>query len=70
MCLTIKKIMKNKTKNTEFIQLTELWQDGEYNQVGAIINKEGWTPSSVAEFCAYVNRFLGSNQLNLLYKFL
>ena len=57
-------------KHTEYINLTELWQDGEYNQVGSVINKEGWSPAKVAEFCAYMNRFLGSNQLNLLYKFL
>jgi len=57
-------------KNTEYIELTELWQDGEFNKVGSIINKEQWSPANVAEFCAYVNRFLGGNQLNLLYKFL
>ena len=57
-------------KPTEYIELTELWQDGDYNEVGSIINNENWSPSRVAEFCAYVNRFLGSNQLNLLYKFL
>jgi len=57
-------------KNTEYIELTELWQDGEFNEVGSIINKEQWSSARIAEFCAYVNRFLGSNQLNLLYKFL
>ena len=57
-------------KHTEYIELTELWQDGDYNEVGSIINREKWTQSKVAEFCAYLNRFLGSNQLNLLYKFL
>jgi hypothetical protein len=57
-------------KPTEYINLTELWQDGEYNQVGSIIKEEEWSPARVAEFCAYVNRFLGSRELNLLYKFL
>jgi len=57
-------------KPTEYINLTELWQDGEYNQVGSIINQEEWSPARVAEFCSYVNRFLGSRELNLLYKFL
>ena len=57
-------------QHTKYIDLTELWQDGEYSEVGSIINREGWSPARVAEFCAYVNRFLGSNQLNLLYKFL
>ena len=57
-------------KPTEYINLTELWQDGEYNQVGSIIKQEEWSPARVAEFCPYVNRFLGSRELNLLYKFL
>ncbi len=57
-------------KNTEYIELTELWQDGEYAEVGNIINNENWKPVRVVEFCAYFNKFLGSNQLNLLYKFL
>ena len=57
-------------KQTEYIELTELWQDGDYYEVGSIINKEEWSPARVAEFCAYVNRYLGGSQLNLLYKFL
>jgi hypothetical protein len=55
---------------TEFITLTELWQDGEYIEVGNIINEEGWSPNRVAEFCVYVYKYLGTNQLDLLYKFL
>ena len=57
-------------KLTEYIELTELWQDGSYSDVANIINGENWNPARVAEFCAYFNKFLGSNQLNLLYKFL
>ena len=57
-------------KTTEFIDLTELWQDGGYYEVGSIINKENWSPSKVAEFCSYVAKYLGLTQLNLLYKFL
>lgn len=59
------------TKNTtEFIQLTELWKDGEYNTLGRIINEESWGIAQVAEFCAYFAKHLGLNQLNILYKFL
>ena len=54
---------------TEFIDLTELWQDGEYNKVGEIINNERWSRARVAEFSAYFGRYLPT-QLNLLYKFL
>ena len=57
-------------KNTEFIELTELWQDGDYYKVGSTINTEKWTQARVAEFCAYVSKYLGTSQLNLLYKFL
>ena len=56
--------------NTEFIQLTELWQDREYSQVGRIINEEEWNRNEVAEFCAYFAKYVGLNQLNILYKFL
>ena len=57
-------------KYTEFIELTELWQDGDYAEVAHIVNTENWKPNRVAEFCSYFNRFLGTNQLNLLHKFL
>jgi hypothetical protein len=57
-------------KNTEYIALTELWQDGKYNNVANIINNENWSPSRVAEFCAYFNKYLGTEQLNVLYKLL
>jgi len=57
-------------KDTEFLELTELWQDGDYHGVGSIINKESWKPARVAEFCAYVAKYLGLNQLEVLYKFL
>tara|TARA_A200000159_G_C7272601_1_gene317945 strand:+ start:76 stop:279 length:204 start_codon:yes stop_codon:yes gene_type:complete len=56
--------------NTEYINLTEMWQDGEYADVARIINEEHWSRAEVAEFCAYFNKYLGSDQLNVLYKFL
>ena len=54
---------------TEFVDLTELWQDGEYSKVGEIINNERWSRARVAEFSAYFGKYLPT-QLNLLYKFL
>ena len=56
--------------NTEYIKLTELWQDGDFNEVGTIINAEKWNPRRVSEFCAYFSKYLGNAQLELLYKFL
>lgn len=55
---------------TEYIVLTELWQDCQFNEVAEIINNEKWNPARIAEFCSYFNRYLGFNQLNVLYKFL
>tara|TARA_Y100001938_G_scaffold149975_1_gene238995 strand:+ start:1553 stop:1729 length:177 start_codon:yes stop_codon:yes gene_type:complete len=56
--------------DTEFIKVTEMWQDGKYIEVGDLINKEEWDSSKVAEFCAYLNKYLGSRQLDIFYKFL
>ena len=56
-------------KNTEFIKLTELWHDGDYYRVGSIINKEKWSQGRIAEFCAYVSKYIPS-ALPTLYKFL
>ena len=62
--------MIEKTKYTEFITLTEMWQDGKYLEVGNIIASENWSPSTTAEFCAYFCKFLGTTQLEILYKFI
>lgn len=64
---------KNKYMNkntTEYAQLTELWKDGEYARLGSIIKEESWGNAKVAEFCAYFAKYMGLNQLNILYKFL
>ena len=58
---------KNK-KRVSFIDLTELWQDGKYSEVGDAIR--GWNARQVTEFCAYFSKYLGTTQLDILYKFL
>jgi len=66
-------VIMNNTKqntNTEYIKLTDLWQEGQYIKVGEIINEENWSPSRVAEFCAYFNKYLGATQLNVLHRLL
>lgn len=55
--------------NTEHIKLTDLLHDGNYNKVGQIINEENWSQSEVAEFCAYLSKFLPS-ALPVFHKFL
>lgn len=47
-----------------------MWQDGKYIEVGDVICEEEWPPKRVAEFCVYVYRYLGTNQLDILYKFM
>jgi hypothetical protein len=56
--------------NTEYITLTELWQDGDFNEVGSIITSENWNPRRVSEFCSYFCKYLGTTQLELVHKFL
>lgn len=55
---------------TDFIFLCDLWLENKYLEVGRIINEEEWSPKDVAKFCAYIARYLGNNQLEILYKFL
>jgi hypothetical protein len=55
---------------TDYITLTELWQDGEYNMVGNIIHAEDWSRTRLAEFCSYFAKFLGQRELDLLHKFI
>lgn len=57
--------MKNK-----YIELTELWQDGEYEKVGKLILNSKWSYAEVVEFCSYFNNYLGKNQLDILHKFI
>jgi hypothetical protein len=57
-------------KNTEFIQLTEMWQNGDYLDVAKTIKTEDWGNATLAEFCSYFVKYLGIRELNLLYKFL
>ncbi len=57
-------------KNTEFIKLTEMWQDGDYFGVAEIIRTEDWEHSTLAEFCSYFVKYLGTREFHLLYKFL
>jgi hypothetical protein len=55
---------------TDFIVLTDLWQDGFFSEVGDIISSEKWTQSRTAEFCLYFSKYLGLREFEVLYKFL
>lgn len=55
---------------TEFIVLTEMWHDGMYLEIGEIMRGEQWDQSRVAEFCAYFCKYVGTDSLETLYKFI
>lgn len=57
-------------EETEFINLTEMWKDGKYAEVGDIIFKENWSHSRVAEFCLYFAKYLGLKELDILVRIL
>lgn len=54
----------------EFVQLTEMWRDHKYVEVGEYIQSTNWSKRRLAQFCAYFCKYLGNNQLNILYKFI
>ena len=60
----------NDNERTNYIQLTDLWQEGNYAEVGHIIQKESWSASRIAEFCAYFFKYCGAKELEVLHKFL
>ena len=55
---------------TDFIELTEMWQDGKYIDVADVIFTEDWDNERITKFCAYFVKYLGTKELELLYKFM
>lgn len=55
---------------TSFITLTEMWRDHQYIHVGETIKQEQWNHQRLAQFCAYFCKYLGTDQLNILHKFM
>ena len=55
---------------TNNIELTDMWYDREYTNIGQVMRNESWSNQDVAEFCAYFAKYVGLNELNILYKFL
>ena len=47
-----------------------MWHNQDYIGIGQTMSNENWTPSQVAEFCVYFAKYVGLNDLNILYKFL
>lgn len=53
---------------TKFIDMTELWHEGEYQQVATIIVNEDWPPRRVAEFVVYFSKYVGIDDSQVLCK--
>lgn len=60
----------NESITTSYLELTELWHEGEYLKVGDAIRNEMWEASRVAEFCAYFSKYVGSKELEVLHRFI
>mgnify|MGYP001234687073 CR=1 FL=1 len=52
-------------KNTEYITLTEMWQDGQYAEVADTIATEDWDHSALVGFCAYFIKYLGLKEFSV-----
>lgn len=56
--------------NSEFILLTETWQNGNYDEVARLVRDSNWTCSELTSFCIYFARYLGIQELEVLQKLL
>ena len=54
----------------EYIKLTDMWNEGRYNELGDTMRTEEWSRSDVADFCNYFAKYVGLNELKVLSKFL
>ena len=57
-------------KNTEYIKLTEMWQDGHYLEVADAIASEDWDYATFAEFCGYFIKYLGLKEFSVFQRVL
>ena len=55
---------------TEFVVLTEMWHNCEFQAVADTIEKEHWPPNRLAEFIVYFRKFMGEEQAKVLCKLL
>jgi hypothetical protein len=56
--------------NSEFIVLTETWQNGNYDEVADIVNNSNWSHAELTSFCIYFVKYLGVQELEILQKIL
>lgn len=54
---------------TEFIVLTERWQNHQYEEFGDVFKNENWPPARIIQFCSYFAKHVGMNELQVLHLF-
>ena len=55
---------------TSFVELTEMWHDHRYLEIGDVIKSERWSAERIVEFCGYFSKHVGVTPLQQLYKFI
>lgn len=54
---------------TDFIVLTEMWHDHQYEEIGELLEREDWPRARLVQFCAYFARHVGTEELKVLHLF-
>lgn len=55
---------------TDFIVLTELWNDHQYEEISRIIEAEDWPRNRLVHFCSYFAKHIGVRELSVLHLFI
>jgi hypothetical protein len=60
----------NNQNTFDFVELTELWQDGRYDLVVDYVrhSEQFSNRANLIDFCIYLHKYLGSNDLQILQK--
>lgn len=54
---------------TDFIVLTEMWRDNQYEEIGKLLERENWPRSRLVQFCGYFAKHVGIDELKVLHLF-
>jgi hypothetical protein len=54
---------------TDFIVLTDLWQNHKYEEISNILDEEDWPRNRLVQFCSYFAKHVGMNELRVLHLF-
>jgi hypothetical protein len=54
---------------TDFVVLTEMWRDHQYEEIGILLENEDWPRGRLVQFCSYFVRHMGIDELKVLHLF-